>query len=223
VQISADGCGSDADEADPGGSNSDSDFDSWQSSLRSQRSTQFETEAGERVDTVLIAEADGCSGGCLFREADYIPGDGSANPCSSDSDSGSDSDSDFDIGAEQLRECDAAYSYMQLQQAELDQLRQNADLSGSDLFVDSWESGDSCESGDSGLDSDEELDELNDCDQFHEEDGSDQQVSGDECGSSHGSDLSDVGSSGDSCESGDSGLDSEEGLFDEESLSDDEQ
>lgn len=131
VQISADGCGSDADEADPSGSNSDSDFDSWRSSLRSQRSTQFKAEAGERFDTVLTAEADGCSEG--FQEAGYFPGDGSANPGSSDSDSGSDSDSDFDIGAEQLRECEAAYSYMQLQQAELDQLRQNADLSGSDL------------------------------------------------------------------------------------------
>ena len=74
VQISAYWCGLDADEADPGGSNSNSDFNSWLSSLRSQWSAQFKAEVGERFDTVLTVEADGRSGG--FQEADCIVGDG---------------------------------------------------------------------------------------------------------------------------------------------------
>ena len=87
----------------------------------------------------------------------------------------SDSTSDFDIGAEQLRECEAAYSHMQLQQAKLDQLRQMPiwlvpiclvipvslaiHVSLRILVLTGSE-----------LDSDEELDELSDCDQLHKED-----------------------------------------------------
>jgi hypothetical protein len=120
-----------------------------------QQVSDVSAEAGDQTDSVLIAEASGCSGEDLSGSVvgfDSIPGDESDDSGGSGSDF--DSDSDFDFEAEQMREHEAAYSDMQLQ-AGLDQLQQNTDLSGSDS------------SGDSDVsvqplcsNSDEELDEL---------------------------------------------------------------
>ena len=183
-----------------------------------QQVSDVSAEAGGQTDSVLIAEASGCSGEDLSGSVvgfDSIPGDESDDSGGSGSDF--DSDSDFDFEAEQMREHEAAYSDMQLQ-AGLDQLQQNTDLSGSDS------------SGDSDVsvqplcsNSDEELDELDDCDQqLHEEDGSDQQVSGDEEVSSGGFDSFGSDSAGDQF-SDRSAYSGEELFSDEGSFSDDEQ
>ena len=183
-----------------------------------QQVSDVSAEAGDQIDSVLIAEASGFSGEDLSGSVvgfDSIPGDESADSGGSGSDF--DSSSDFDLETEQMREHEAAYFDMRLQ-ADFNQLQQNTDLPGSDS------------SGDSDVsvqplcsNSDEELDELDDSDQqLHEEDGSDQQVSGDEEGRTGDFDSSGSDSAGD--QFSDRSAYSEEELFsDDGSFSDNEQ